>query len=93
MARGVYKKFQAQELRLRDHLALDRTVLANERTFLAYIRTALALVLTGASLIKFTDAEVINLIGRWFFIPMGAVTAVFGLIRYWKMKVSFPQKK
>ena len=93
MAQGVYKNFQNRDLTLRDYLAIDRTILANERTFLAYIRTALALVLAGASLIKFTQSEFINLIGWFFFIPLGVFSAVFGLIRYRKMKVAFSGRK
>lgn len=37
------------DLILRDHLAIDRTVLANERTLLAYGRTALTLLIVGFS--------------------------------------------
>lgn len=44
-----YEDVKAEQLILRDHLALDRTELANERTLLAYIRTSLALFLTGFS--------------------------------------------
>ena len=39
----IDEQFTAEELILRDHLALDRTRLANERTLLAYLRTALML--------------------------------------------------
>ena len=53
MAHEPYREFRAEELILRDFLALDRTVLANQRTFLAYIRTSLAFLVTGAGFIKF----------------------------------------
>lgn len=92
MARGVYKKFQDQELTLRDHLAIDRTVLANERTFLAYVRTALALILTGVSLIKFTRSPAYSAAAWFVLIPAGVFTVISGFVRYQKMKVSFPRK-
>ena len=52
MKKNPYEQFADSELILRDHLAIDRTVLANERTFLAYCRPALPLILTGAGCIK-----------------------------------------
>lgn len=68
---------------LRDHLAAVRTILANERTFLAYIRTALSFLVAGAFFIKFVDTPGMTVIG-WLMIPMGPLTVVIGLNRYWK---------
>ena len=48
---------------MRDLLAVDRTVVANERTLLGFIRTSLALLLTGASLIKFSDSNLLHITG------------------------------
>jgi len=66
MSKGTqspYARFADDDLTLRDLLAVDRTVVANERTLLGFIRTALALLLTGASLIKFSDHEVLHVAG------------------------------
>ncbi|MCB9846417.1 MAG: DUF202 domain-containing protein [Phycisphaeraceae bacterium] len=66
---------------LRDHLAVDRTVLANERTLLAYIRTALALVVVGASALKFFDDLLLEAIGA-LFIALGLGAATLGVFRF-----------
>ncbi|MBM3475130.1 MAG: DUF202 domain-containing protein [Armatimonadetes bacterium] len=76
-----YAKEEPGQLILRDHLAIDRTVLANERTFLAYIRTALTLFVVGASLIKFFDSLPATVVG-WIFIPIGLAVLAFGISRY-----------
>jgi len=76
-----YAKDEPGQLILRDHLAIDRTVLANERTFLAYIRTALTLFVVGASLIKFFDSLPATVVG-WVFIPIGLAVFAFGISRY-----------
>lgn len=51
--KNPYKNFTTKELILRDHLAIDRTVLSNETTLFSYIRTSLALIAAGATLIHF----------------------------------------
>ena len=76
-----YAKEEPGQLILRDHLAIDLTVLANERTFLAYIRTALTLFVVGASLIKFFDSLPATVIG-WVFIPLGLIVLALGISRY-----------
>ena len=58
-----YARFADDDLTLRDLLAVDRTVVANERTMLGFIRTSLALMLTGASLVKFSDSQILNISG------------------------------
>ncbi|MBM3500885.1 MAG: DUF202 domain-containing protein [Armatimonadetes bacterium] len=70
---------------LRDHLAIDRTVLANERTFLAYIRTALTLLVVGASFIKFFDSMTLDVVG-WAFMPAAVAVLGFGVWRYRQTK-------
>jgi len=43
----AYEKKKADELILRDELAIERTKLAEERTYLAYIRTGMSMILAG----------------------------------------------
>ncbi len=70
-----------EELTLRDHLAIERTMLANERNLLAYIRTALAFFVAGVTFIRFFNHFVIEIIG-WIFIPIGILVLVFGAVKY-----------
>lgn len=77
---GAYKNRRKQELILRDHLALDRTVLANERTFLSYIRTALALVVVGATLLHFSQDSLLKVVAATA-IFLGIITLVVGILR------------
>ncbi|HEY3393756.1 MAG TPA: DUF202 domain-containing protein [Lacipirellulaceae bacterium] len=72
----------ADELILRDHLALDRTRLANERTLLAYIRTAFMLIVAGATALKLFVETPAVVITAWLFIVMGVIVAVFGAWRF-----------
>jgi len=52
-----YQNYLIEELILRDHLAVDRTMLQNENTFLAYIRTSLTVLVVGVTLLHiFNDA-------------------------------------
>jgi putative membrane protein len=81
MEDSPYSECEPEQLILRDHLAIDRTVLANERTLLAYLRTALAILVVGASLIKFFHAEVYEIIG-WALLPLGVGVIVFGAVRF-----------
>jgi len=73
---------QAEQLILRDVLAIDRTRLANERTLLAWARTALMLLVSGVTLIKlFPGDMVMQAIGAAL-VPLGIVTGGFGFRRY-----------
>lgn len=72
------------ELILRDHLAIDRTILANERTLLAYVRTALTLLVLGASFIKFFGSMALEIVG-WSFLPFALSVFVLGVWRYYRM--------
>jgi putative membrane protein len=79
--RQPYADLCPEDLILRDHLALDRTIMANERTLLAYIRTALALLVIGASVVKFYDSPAYLFLG-WLFLILGLVTPIIGVVRY-----------
>ena len=76
----------AEELILRDHLALDRTRLANERTLLAYIRTALMLMVAGATAVKFVAEDPRAVVTGWLFIGVGLFVATFGTWRFLAMR-------
>ena len=80
-----YGRFAAEHLILRDHLALDRTVLANERTLLAYWRTALTLVIAGLTFVHFLSGSLLGVIG-WLFIPAGLLPAALGWLRYRRLR-------
>lgn len=85
MGDETYSKFIKEELILRDHLAIDRTILANERTFLAYVRTALTLFIGGATFIRFFDSLILDVVG-WVFVPLGALVFLLGYINYRKQQ-------
>jgi putative membrane protein len=76
-----YERFSADDLILRDELALERTVLANERTLLSYVRTALAFAVTGAGIIKFLDGAMVGLLGGSI-IGCAILVAGLGVHRY-----------
>jgi len=83
--RGMpYSRFAADDLILRDELAIDRTLLANERTLMAYLRSGVALLIAGVSIIHFSSEG-------WFWIlglvclPIGMITGAIGVVRYRRM--------
>lgn len=80
-----YSRFHAEELTLRDELAIDRTVLANERTLLAYVRTALGFLVLGLTFHHFLEQMVYHVVG---FIFMGFAAVIFGLgiVRYLQIR-------
>ena len=84
MSEHPYERFSEEELVLRDHLAIDRTVLANERTLLAYLRTGLALMLTGTGCIRFFTALAVHAAG-YLIILLGIFVSGVGFQRYRKM--------
>ena len=76
----TYKTFH-DEMILRDHLALDRTVLANERTLLAYLRTFIGTFSAGIAMVKLLDTALTNVIGYAFAI-ISPFFIILGAIRY-----------
>ncbi len=82
----IDEQLTAEELILRDHLALDRTRLANERTLLAYMRTALMLVVAGATAEKFMGDSPTVVVTGWLFIGFGGAVAAFGSWRFLTMQ-------
>lgn len=92
MKKGFYENFTKKELILRDHLAIDRTILSNESTFLAYIRTSLAVTAAGATLIHFFREAYIDLFGGFL-----AVSGIFiffrGYRRFRKMDTDIKRIK
>ncbi|MGL4911655.1 MAG: DUF202 domain-containing protein [Romboutsia sp.] len=50
----VYETYSqySENMILRDHLAVDRTLLANERTYLSYLRTVVSFIVAGLTLWK-----------------------------------------
>lgn len=84
MKKGFYENFTKEELILRDHLAIDRTVLSNESTLLAYIRTSLAVIAAGGTLIHFFSESYIDLLGA-FLIISGIFILLWGYTRFKRM--------
>jgi len=84
MGESGYSRFNADQLILRDELAIDRTLLANERTLLAYLRSGVALIIAGATMIHFSEAG-------WFVaagiasIPGGILVGAIGISRFRRM--------
>jgi len=86
MSPQPYKQFSKEEIILRDHLALDRTILANERTLLAYVRTALAFMITGIGFLKFFQDRLIEVLGLIFCIfAMAAIIVGFKRYRFFSV--------
>jgi putative membrane protein len=89
---NVYKKFSEEELILRDHLALDRTILANERTFLAYVRTTLAVIVVGATILHFSEDSFLDSLGALCIIA-GIIILIIGSKRTMTMSRAIYAKK
>ena len=80
--------YPAEQLILRDMLAIDRTRLANERTLLAWVRTALMLIVSGITIIKlFEGLWLMELLGS-VLIPVGFATAAIGIWRYFRIRAA-----
>ncbi|MCB1876996.1 MAG: DUF202 domain-containing protein [Chromatiales bacterium] len=73
---------RAQQLILRDALAIDRTRLANERTLLAWLRTALMALVSGITLLKLFEGQIVMEVLGSLLIPLALLTAVMGGRRY-----------
>ena len=71
-----------KEMILRDHLAVDRTIMANERSLLSYARTMLASVAGGITIIKLFGADSDMKILGIVLISFGIVSLIVGIYRY-----------
>jgi len=80
-----YKSFFAHQFILRDHLAIDRTMLANESTLLAYVRTGLAITAAGATLLHFSTSPYTDYLS-FVLILSGILGLIIGGTRYRHMK-------
>jgi putative membrane protein len=87
-----YGERSSDELILRDHLALDRTILANERTFLAYVRTTLAVIVVGATVIHLSEDGFLDSVGA-LCILAGIVILIIGSNRTITMSRAIYAKK
>ena len=89
-----YKRFDGEDLILRDELAIDRTLLSNERTLLAYLRSGMTLLIAGVTIIHFSQEG-------WFWavgvacIPTGLLVGILGGTRYRNMNrtISFVRQQ
>jgi putative membrane protein len=81
-----HEPLSAEQLILRDHLAIDRTRLANERTLLAYMRTSLMLLVAGATAVKIVDVNLSILITGWIFLVLGTIVGAVGIWRFLAMR-------
>lgn len=76
-----YRGYDQERLILRDHLAIDRTVLANERTLLSYLRTAFAFTVAGLTFLQFFEGGALRVLGVTL-LPVSALTAIIGVYRF-----------
>ncbi len=74
-----------EKMILRDHLALDRTILANRRTLLAYVRTFIGMLSAGVGMIHFGDQGVYVVLGGAL-ILMGCPVLWLGVRQYTKVQ-------
>ncbi len=77
----AYKAITANNLILRDTLAIERTSLANERTFYSAVRTALTFFIAGVTVIKFVDHPYL-IISGWVFLVFSFLFFVFGIHKH-----------
>ena len=78
------KYYDKEKLILRDHLALDRTILSNERTLLSYIRTCFAFILLGITFFKLFTSLLFAVLGI-ISIAVAMTIMIIGFIRYFTM--------
>jgi putative membrane protein len=80
-----YNALTNEELILRDHLAIERTVLANWRTLLAFIRTGLGLLATGVGLMELLDAKFFTYLG-WIMVGVSPAAVAVGIFIYFRTR-------
>lgn len=73
------------ELKLRDHLALERTKLANERTLFSYIRTSLYLLTAGIGIMEIRSIWHLRWVG-WACLVLSVLLFIMGGCRFVLMK-------
>lgn len=73
---------KANDLDLRDCLALERTTLANERTFLSYARTSVMVFITGITAFKLFQENFIVFTLGWTAILVSTILFFVGLKKY-----------
>ncbi len=84
MPEKFYSEINSNNLILRDHLAIDRTLLANERTLLAYLRSGMALVMAGFTIINFLQEGWFRGVGIACLV-LGFLAGLIGALRYRRM--------
>ena len=72
-------------LGLKDHLSIERTLLANERTFLSYLRTGFTLLAFGVTALKFLN-NLFFVFSGWLTIIVSIVILLVGIKRYFWVK-------
>ena len=77
--RVAHNSDMAEDTKVRDELARDRTAMANERTLLAYGRTSLGLIGLAVFIFKFTSIEFGMIFGSL------SLTAA-GLVFFWGIR-------
>lgn len=83
--RFTYEFENKEELKLSDHLSIERTKLSNQRTLFSYVRTSLYLVTAGIGLVELKTFEHLKVLG---YISLGFSGVLFfiGLIQYFYMR-------
>ncbi|MFA6494313.1 MAG: DUF202 domain-containing protein [Candidatus Paceibacterota bacterium] len=82
----MYTKFDPEELILRDHLAVDRTMLANERTLLSFLRTSIFLLVSSITFLRVFEGELLMIITSYILIAFSIVSGIVGVVRFRRMK-------
>lgn len=85
MTEKCYGDLRKEELILRDHLAIYRTVLANERTLLSYVRTAMAMLVLGFTFLQFLHDPITTVVG-WMAVVGGGALLLVGVLRFRRMQ-------
>ena len=87
MMSSPYKRFEYEELTVRDLLAIDRTIVANERTLLSYVRTSLTMMGAGAAILHFFDQRLL-VVGGWVLLGLSVPTLVLGTWHYTRRRLA-----
>lgn len=74
-------KQRLKSMNIREHLAVDRTILAGERTLPAYLRISLTMFVAGITLINLFNNNIVVIIGL-IFLPLVLFPGISGVRRY-----------